>query len=110
MKQFIASAKRWLTERCRGLLQTTSRIVSHVFGRVSWSAPIWLQRLTAKWRTFHAARPNVSIGTILGLLAMAGASAWGIHYYKHRPKPHRVTLQIADIPVTRLEKELKFPR
>ena len=43
------------------------------------------------------------------LFFLGCASAWSWHWYQHQPKPHRVTASIDAIPVTRLEKDLKFP-
>ena len=93
MKQFLARTNRRLTEGCQSLLRVASRVVRQVFGSISWSAPAWLQRVTRKWRTFHAARPFVSTGAILGLFALSCAGTWGWHCY-HLPKSHRVTVDI----------------
>src|SRR5207249_10025519 len=35
--------------------------------------------------------------------------AWTCHWYQRRPKPYRVRATIAQLPVTKLQKELKFP-
>jgi uncharacterized protein YfaS (alpha-2-macroglobulin family) len=44
----------------------------------------------------------------LFLICCAGAGTW--NWYSHLPKPRRVSVRIAPIPITKLEKELKFPQ
>ncbi len=109
MKQFVARAHGKLTDFSQGLFRAISRLGGALFGSLSWSAPGWLKGVSDKWSTFHHAKPLVSTGAILGLLVACCGSAWSWHYYKHLPKAHRVTVQISDIPVTKLEKDLIFP-
>ena len=48
-------------------------------------------------------------GGLVLVLLLAGGSVWTWRWYQRQPKPHKVYAQVASIPVTPLEKELKFP-
>src|SRR3989440_1240711 len=47
---------------------------------------------------------------MVAIFAILCAGAWTWNWYSHLPKPHRVTVKITPVEVTKLEKELKFPR
>lgn len=86
-----------------------SKIVSSLFGRISWNPPAWLVRLTTACTGFYRARPNLTTSFILSAFFLCCGAAWSWHWYQHLPKPHRVTASVSSIPVTKLEKDLKFP-
>ena len=46
---------------------------------------------------------------VLLVLLLASGSLWTYRWYQRQPKPHTVSATVAPIPVTPLEKELKFP-
>lgn len=82
---------------------------SPVFGHLSWQPPAWLNRIAKACRRLWSAHPRlVVVGTIAFLLiSVAAACTW--NWYSHLPKPRYVSVNVLPIPVTPLEKELKFP-
>jgi alpha-2-macroglobulin len=58
---------------------------------------------------FYQSRPRLSLLLLLALLLSVGGGTWGWRWYQHRPKPHFVTASVGSIPVTKLQKDLKFP-
>ncbi|PYK29587.1 MAG: alpha-2-macroglobulin [Verrucomicrobia bacterium] len=86
------------------------RIPGQIFGNVSWRPPNWLRRIGERWGRLESAYPRFIAPGILALFAIACASAWTWNWYSQLPKPHRVTVKISPIEVTKLEKDLKFPR
>jgi uncharacterized protein YfaS (alpha-2-macroglobulin family) len=47
---------------------------------------------------------------VLAILLISGGGAWTWKWYSHLPKPKKISAKIVSIEVTKLEKELKFPR
>jgi len=47
---------------------------------------------------------------VLAILLISCGGAWTWEWYSHLPKPKKVSATIVPIEVTKLEKELKFPR
>jgi hypothetical protein len=80
-----------------------------VFGNVSWRPPHWWSRGRDAWDRLERAYPRAIAPVIIALFALFCAAAWTSHWYEHRPQPRRVSVKIAPIEVTKLEKELKFP-
>ena len=109
MKESVAKINQWASTKCNKFLSRTGNAIRSAFGQVSWNPPGWLSRGAGRWRNFSNARPKLATSWILGVFALSCASAWGWHYYKNLPQPHRVTASISEIPVTSLEKDLKFP-
>jgi len=92
----------WLARWLRKIFRTA-------FGQLSWSPPYWLQRAFARVVLFRRGHPILAPAIVLLVFVVAGGSVRGWRWYQSRPKPHRVYAQVAPIPVTPLEKELKFP-
>src|SRR5450432_3930941 len=109
MKESVAKINQWASTKCNNFLSRTGGAIRSTFGQVLWNPPGWLSRGAGRWRNFSNARPKLATSGILGIFALSCASAWGWHYYKNLPQPHRVTASISAIPVTSLEKDLKFP-
>ena len=86
------------------------RIPSQIFGNVSWRPPGWLSRTGESWQRLERAYPRAIAPAILAIFAILCAGAWTWHWYSHLPKPRRVTVRITAPEVTKLEKDLKFPR
>ncbi|HYR21822.1 MAG TPA: alpha-2-macroglobulin [Chthoniobacterales bacterium] len=86
------------------------RIPGQIFGNISWRPPRWLTRIGESWSRLERAYPRLIAPGVLTIFAVLCASAWTWHWYSHLPKPHRVTAKITPIEVTKLEKDLKFPR
>src|ERR1700693_4100226 len=86
------------------------RIPGQVFGNVSWRPPVWLSRTGENWQSLERAYPRAIAPAILAIFAILCAGAWTWHWYSHLPKPRRVTVKITAPEVTKLEKDLKFPR
>ena len=87
-----------------------ARIPSVVFGNISWRPPHWWNRGRDAWDRLERAYPRALAPGIITLFALCCAAAWGWNWYEHRPQPHRVTVRVQPIEVTKLEKDLKFPR
>ncbi len=47
---------------------------------------------------------------MIAILLISCAGAWTWNWYSHLPKPRKVSAKIVPLEVTKLEKELKFPR
>src|SRR5437667_9911509 len=85
------------------------KVALAVFGRLQWSPPRWLSRGRAALSNFYRACSfTTAFGIIASFLLSCGA-AWTLHWYQHRPKPRYVKVMIEAVPVTKLEKDLKFP-
>src|SRR5437867_8962237 len=95
----------------------TSRITSSVrrvpeliFGNISWRPPRWLGRIADQWNRLERAYPRLIAPAVIGIFLISCAAAWTWNWYSHLPKPRKVSATIAPVEVTKLEKELKFPR
>jgi len=86
------------------------RIPGQIFGNVSWRPPVWLSRTGEGWQRLERTYPRAMAPAILAIFAILCAGAWTWHWYSHLPKPRRVTVKITAPEVTKLEKDLKFPR
>src|SRR6266566_104766 len=91
------------------LFSFLKRIALAVFGRLQWSPPRWFSRTGAAFSGFNRAHPLTTAFGIIAILLLAGGTAWTWHWYQHRPKPRYVKVMIEAVPVTKLEKDLKFP-
>ena len=92
----------WLARWLRKIFRTA-------FGQLSWKPPYWLQRGFARVVIFRRGHPLLAAVIVLLAFVIAGTSVRTWRWYQSRPKPHMVTARVAPIPVTPLEKELKFP-
>ena len=92
----------WLARLLRKIART-------LLGQLSWTPPYWLQRGINRLHIFRRRRPVLAAGIVLLALLLASGSLWTWRWYQRQPKPHTVSAQVAPIPVTPLEKELKFP-
>jgi alpha-2-macroglobulin len=92
----------WLARWLRKIFRTA-------FGQLSWKPPFWLQRAFARVVLFRRGHPLLAAIIVLLAFVIAGGGVRGWRWYQNRPKPHKVYAEVAPIPVTPLEKELKFP-
>ena len=92
----------WFARLLRKIARTT-------LGQLSWTPPLWLQRGFTRIHLYRRRRPFVFAGGVLLVLLLASGSLWTWKWYQRQPKPHTVSAQIAPIPVTPLDKELKIP-
>ncbi|HYJ06068.1 MAG TPA: hypothetical protein VEX43_13105, partial [Chthoniobacterales bacterium] len=92
----------WLARWLRKIFRTA-------FGQLSWKPPYWLQRGFARVVLFRRGHPLLAAVIVFLAFVIAGTSVRTWRWYQSRPKPHMVTAQVAPIPVTPLDKELKFP-
>src|SRR5437762_685912 len=86
------------------------RLVELYFGNFSWRRPGWLSRTAAGWGRFQRAHPRVILSAMIVIFVISCGGAWTWNWYSHLPKPRKVSAKIVPIEVTKLEKELKFPR
>lgn len=87
-----------------------SDIPRQIFGNVSWQPPHWLSRTKNNWTRLERTYPRLIAPAIIAIFLILCAGAWTWNWYSHLPKPRRVSVKIVPIEVTKLEKELKFPR
>src|ERR1700736_2156432 len=99
-----------LSQKLSQMAAACRRLPGHIFGNVSWRPPGWLSRTAGKWRQVERRHPRLIAPTIIGLFLISCAGAWTWNWYQHLPKPRRVSVKVQSIPVTKLEKELTFPR
>src|SRR5438094_989982 len=85
------------------------KVALAVFGRLQWSPPHWLTRSRAATSDFHRVHPRITASGIVTIFLLSCGAAWTLYWYQHRPIPHKVKATIASPPITKLEKELKFP-
>jgi uncharacterized protein YfaS (alpha-2-macroglobulin family) len=85
------------------------KIARTLFGQLSWMPPPWLQRGIVRMHLVRRAHPFLVAGGVLLVLLLASGSLWTWRWYQRQPKPHRVYATVTPIPVTLLDKELKFP-
>src|SRR4051812_27697412 len=93
----------WLARLLRKIFRTA-------FGQLSWNPPRWLQVGFARLVLFRRGHPVLAATLVLLAFLLVSGSIWSWRWYKGQPKPHRVHAEVAAIPVTPLEKELKFPQ
>ncbi len=86
------------------------RIPSKIFGNVSWRPPGWVNRISDGWTRLNHKHPRLIAPVIIGIFLLSCGVAWTLNWYEHQPKPRRVTVRVQAIEVTKLEKDLKFPR
>ena len=86
------------------------RFAELIFGNISWRPPGWLSRTCHGCNRFGCAHPRLLASAVIAILLISSAGAWTWKWYSHLPKPRRVSVKVVPIEVTKLEKELKFPR
>ena len=87
-----------------------SKLSNAVFGSISWRPPGWINRVRNQWMLLNQRHPRLIAPAIIFIFLLACGAAWTLNWYQHRPKPRYVTVRVQPIEVTKLEKELKFPR
>ena len=92
----------WFARLLRKIARTT-------LGQLSWTPPPWLQRGFVRIHLYHRRHPFLLAVGVLLVLLLASGSLWTWKWYQRQPKPHTVSAQVAPIPVTPLDKELKIP-
>ncbi len=91
------------------LARLSRKVARTLFGQLSWTPPYWLQRGFVRIHLYRRAHPLLVAGGVLLVLLLASGSLWTWRWSQRQPKPHKVYASVAPIPVTPLEKELKFP-
>ena len=86
------------------------RFLEVIFGNISWRPPSWLKRISDGCNRFGRTHPRLVASAVLAILLISCGGAWTWKWYSHLPKPKKVSAKIVPIEVTKLEKELKFPR
>lgn len=98
------------TELVSRLAGVCRRILKQSFGAISWRQPDWLGLTAQRWARLERSYPRLIAPAIIAIFLIACGAAWTWNWYSHLPKPRRVTARIGAIPVTKLEKDLKFPQ
>jgi uncharacterized protein YfaS (alpha-2-macroglobulin family) len=99
---FLIRPFAWLARWVRKIFRTA-------FGQLSYRPPAWFQRGFARVVLYRRGHPVLAAAIVLGTFLIASGSVWTWRWYQRQPKPHMVYATVAPIPVTPLEKELKFP-
>lgn len=92
----------WLARWLRKIFRTA-------FGQLSYRPPRWFQLGFTRVVMFRRGHPILAAALVLLAFLIASGSVWTWRWYQRLPKPHKVYATVAPIPVTPLEKELKFP-
>src|SRR4029077_15884765 len=99
-----------LTKSTSRIARALRRFVELIFGNISWRPPGWLRRSVDGCSRFRRAHPRLIASGMIAILLISCCGAWTWKWYSHLPKPRKVSAKIVPIEVTKLEKELKFPR
>jgi hypothetical protein len=99
---FLIRPFAWLARWIRKIFRTA-------FGQLSYRPPFWLQRGFTRAHIYRRAHPILAVVIVLGAFLIVSGSVWTWKWYQRQPKPQKVYATVAPIPVTPLEKELKFP-
>ena len=99
----------WLIRPFAWLARWIRKIFRTAFGQLSYQPPEWLRRGFTRVHVYRRAHPILAAAIVLGTFVLASGSVWTWRWYQRLPKPHRVFATVSPIPVTPLEKELKFP-
>ncbi|HEX4631937.1 MAG TPA: alpha-2-macroglobulin [Chthoniobacterales bacterium] len=99
---FLIRPFAWLARGIRKVFRTA-------FGQLSYRPPYWLQRGFSLVVIYRRGHPVLAAVIVLGAFLIASGSVWTWRWYQRQPKPHTVHATVAPIPVTPLDKELKFP-
>ena len=91
------------------LARWVRRIFRTAFGQLSYRPPQWFQRGFARVAIYRRGHPILAAVIVLLAFLIASGSVWTWRWYQRLPKPHMVSATVAPIPVTPLQKELKFP-
>src|SRR5437868_8667659 len=103
---FAARAK----QRLSTLGTACRQLPRQLFGNFSYRPPAWLARTIRRWQEIERAHKRLVGTSILALFLISCGGAWTWNWYQHLPKPRRVSAKVQPIEVTKLEKDLKFPR
>src|SRR6059058_5418953 len=104
--QFLSNLNKITSRIARALRRFAGLIV----GNISWRPPGWLSRSIAGWGSFGRVHPRLIASGLIAILLISCGGAWTWKWYSHLPKPRKVSAKIVQVEVTKLEKELKFPR
>jgi uncharacterized protein YfaS (alpha-2-macroglobulin family) len=102
----LSNAIKWVANTAA----RARRIPEQIFGDISWRPPQWLSRIAESWSRLERAYPRLIAPAIITIFLISCAGAWSWNWYSHLPKPRRVSVKIVPVEVTKLEKDLKFPR
>src|SRR5262245_45965906 len=92
------------------IARASRRFAELVFGNISWRPPGWLSRTVGGCNRFGCAHLRLLASAVLAILLISCGGAWTWKWYSHLPKPRKVSAKIVPVEVTKLDKELKFPR
>jgi alpha-2-macroglobulin len=85
------------------------QVPAWLLGNFSWRPPLWLSAVRQRGQRIQSKYPRILGFILIGTFLVCCAAAWTWNWYDHLPKPRKVTVTIQPIPVTRLEKQLRYP-
>jgi alpha-2-macroglobulin len=105
----LSKSAQFLSRSFASCGRILAQIATAIFGDVSWRPPGWLSGIGHIWTRLNRAHPRLIAPTIILIFLLLCGAAWTWNWFEHRPQPHRVKALVEAIPVTKLEKELKYP-
>ncbi len=106
---FLSKSSQMLSQCFTVCGRILGQIATMIFGNVSWRPPGWLSGIGHGWTRLNRAHPRLIAPAIITIFLLLCGAAWTWNWYEHRPKPRSVQVLVEAIPVTKLEKELKYP-
>ena len=92
----------------RAFARLSGRVLSPLFGNVSWNAPTWARWLGGRigvggrWAGAHPIHSGVALLLVASLMA---GGFYGVKWWQARPKPLEVKLSVQNPPRTPIENE-----
>ena len=106
--KFATAIRDLAVKAGRAFARLSGRVLSPVFGNVSWNAPPWARwaggRIGAGGRWAGAHRKHTGVGLLL-VAALAAGGVYGYKWWQARPKPIEVKLTVQNPPRTPIENE-----
>lgn len=100
---------RFFAKAFKASARGITTVLNSLIGHLAWQPPWWLRRSCSAIAGRCRSRPRSAAAAIVLGIAILSGSIWTWNWYQRQPKPRKVVATLAAIPVTPLEKTLKFP-